>query len=273
MAMRRQFIFVFITALFSITSAFAQAANKPQRIVSVNLCLDALAIKLVEPERINALYYLSTNPQFAPFAEEAKHFYLHRGLAEDIVPRNPDLVIVGEYTSLELTSLLKQLHFPVQMMTLPRQLGDVAAHIRKFGELTASETKAEAMAQAFEKKLLQLDEVSKSLKPVPAFWYSSNGVVVGDGTLENELMTRAGFQNLALQKNIQGFKQIDLEDLLLAHPQVLIIEASDIQAFSLAQEYIHHPALQQLKIIRLPTTLSCVAPVATDAIENLIQQR
>jgi len=273
--MRRYLFIVLIAALSSAVIADTRvSAARAQRIISINLCLDALLLKLVEPERINSLYYLSANPQFSSVAEEARGFYLNRGLAEDIVPRNPDLILAGEYTSADLKTLLKRLGLRVETLSLPTTLNETASHIRQFGFLTDNSAAAEKMAQALEQKLQQLDDAQKKLKPVPAFWYSSNGVVIGGDTLENELMTRAGFHNLALDKNIIGFKQLDLEELLLAQPQALIVEASDVQAFSLAQEYTRHPALpKHLRIIRLPNTLSCVAPVASDAIENLMQQR
>jgi len=270
----RRFLFFLLAAALSV-SVIAEQASPAKRIVSINLCLDALLIKLVEPERVDSLYYLSANPQFSSVAEEAKKYNLNHGLAEDIVPRNPDLIVAGNFTSSELKILLKQLGFRVELLDLPRNLNDISAHIRRFGALVDRTAQAEVMAQALEQKLVQLDAAQKNTTPIPGFWYSSNGVVVGGDTVENELMTRAGFHNLALDKNIVGFKQIDLEDLILAQPKVIIIEASDVQAFSLAQEYVQHPALRSnnVKIIRLPSTLSCVAPVAADAIENLMQQR
>jgi len=271
--MRRLLFSVLVFALSSFTIAEQLAPAK--RIVSINLCLDALLIKLVESARVDSLYYLSANPQFSSVAEQAKAYNLNHGLAEDIVPRNPDLILAGEYSSLELRVFLKQLGFRVEVLPLPRGLDDISTHIRRFGVLVDRSAEAEIMARAMEQKLVQLDALQKALSPISGFWYSSNGVVVGAETLENELMTRAGFHNLALDKNIVGFKQIDLEELILAQPKVLIIETSDVQAFSLAQEYIQHPALRSndVKIIRLPSTLSCIAPVAVDAIENLIQQR
>ncbi|MET0357131.1 MAG: ABC transporter substrate-binding protein [Cellvibrio sp.] len=274
--MRKLYSFVSVALIFCCYSqSFAEQFPPAQRIVSINLCLDALLIKLVEPARVDSLYYLSANPQFSSVAEQAKKYNLNHGLAEDIVPRNPDLVLAGEYSSLELRVLLKQLGFRVEVLPLPRNLDDISAHIRRFGNLVDRAAEAELMAQAMENKLVELDAIQKKSSPISGFWYSSNGVVVGADTLENELMTRAGFRNLALDKNINGFKQIDLEELILAKPKVLIIEASDVPAFSLAQEYVEHPALRShnVKIIRLPSTLSCIAPVATDAIENLIQQR
>lgn len=275
--MRRSVAFLFALLLIcSSASPSAQSGAPTQRanrIVSINLCLDALLLKLVEPERINAIYYLSADPQFSPVAEQAKHFYLHHGLAEDIVPRNPDLILAGEYTSPDLKTLLQQLGLRMEIMTLPRTLDEISAHIRRFGEITDSRAQAETMAKDFEQKLAALDAIQKNSPPIPAFWYSSNGVVVGDGTVENELMTRAGFHNLALDKHIVGFKQLDLEELILAQPQAIIVEASDVQAFSLASEYLQHPALHHLNIIKLPSTLSCIAPVAADVIESLLHER
>jgi iron complex transport system substrate-binding protein len=273
-----QFIPATPTASTATATATKRIASK--RIVSINLCFDALLIKLVEAERIKSLYYLSADPQFSSVSEQAKHFHLNHGLVEEIVPLNPDLVLAGDFTSADAKIILKQLGFRVEVLSLPRTLDDISAHIRQFGLLTHSEAVAEKMSQTLEQKLAQQDAArneatGKDATSIPAFWYSSNGVVVGSDTLENELMARAGFHNLALDKNISGFKQIDLETLILARPRVLIVEASDVQAFSLAQEYLQHPALanSNLSIIRLATTLSCIAPVAVDTIEELIQHR
>ncbi len=270
----RRFLFLLLASALP-TFAIAEQAPPAQRIVSINLCLDALLIKLVQPERIDSLYYLSANPQFSSVAEQAQKYHLNHGLAEEIVPRNPDLVLAGAFSSADLRAMLKQSGFRVELLDFPRNLGEISAHIRQFGALVNRTAEADAMAYTLEQKLTQLDAMRKKIKPVPGFWYSSNGVVIGGDTLENELMTRAGFYNLALDKNIIGFKQIDLEELILAQPKVLIIESSDVQAFSLAQEYVEHPALRShnVKIIRLSSTLSCIAPVAVDAIESLMQQR
>ncbi len=269
----RRLLFVLLIAAYSSVSV-AGEPMKPQRIASLNLCLDALLLKLVEPARINSLTYLSGNPQFSPFAKQAQQFYLNRGLAEDLVPRNPDLVLAGDFGAGDTKVLLTQLGFRVETLSLPRTLADISVHLRRFGELTDSEIAAEKMVRELETQLARLD--AHSSKPIPAFWYASNSYVVGADTLENELMTRAGFHNLALDKHISGFAQLDLEDLILAQPQVIIVEASDVQAFSLAQEYVNHPALRKnnMQIIKLPATLSvCIAPIAVDVIENLIQQK
>lgn len=261
---------------YGVSLADVVSSNKPQRIASLNLCLDELLLQLVEPDRIVSLTYLSGNRQFSPFAEQAQHYYLNRGLAEDLAPLNPDVILAGEFGAADAKHLLTQLGFRVESLALPRNLVEITAHIRHFGQLVGSELAAEKMARHIEQQLQLLDSVQqKNKRVINAYWYSSNGVVVGGDTLENELMELAGIHNLAVDKHLQGFAQLDLETLLLSHPDVLIMEATDVAAFSLAHEYVEHPAIAsaKIKIIKLPAHLSnCSASVVVDVINALIRE-
>lgn len=267
-----------ITFLLLVSAKFSAHAETypPQKIASLNLCMDALLLKLVERPRIDSLTYLSGNPQFSPFAAHAHGIYLNRGLAEDLVPRNPDLILAGDFGAADAVTLLKQLGFRVERIPLPKTISDITAHIEYFGALVGSVAAAKKMVMGIEQQLQLMDSsLVKRGKPVTAFWYSSNGVVVGEGTLENELMQKAGLHNLALDKKISGFSHIDIEDLILSQPQVIIVESADTKSFSLAQEYLHHPVLRarNTKIIQLPATLSvCSAPVVADVIKELREQ-
>jgi iron complex transport system substrate-binding protein len=257
-----------------------QADVKPQKIMSLNLCLDALLLKLVERERIDSLTYLSADPQFSAVSAQTGGFFLNHGLAEEVVVRKPDLVLAGDFGAKDMIALLERLHFKVEQLPLPTSITDITAHIRHFGQLVGSQTEAEKMALGIEAQLAILDETQRLAqaqhsKKINAFWYSSNGVVVGSGTLEHELMQRAGFHNLAMDLQLKGFAKVDIEDLLLAKPQVIIMELAEANAFSLALEYTQHPALKKngIQTISLPATLSvCSAPVAAEVIGELNQK-
>ncbi|HWV16785.1 MAG TPA: ABC transporter substrate-binding protein [Cellvibrio sp.] len=260
-------------AVYADSLAVAAEPRKPQKIASLNLCLDALLIKLVERDRIDSLTYLSADPQYSPLAAQTKGIYLNNGLAEDLVPRNPDLILAGDFGAPEAVTLLQQLGFRVERLPLPRTIADIPVHIRRFGKLVGGEVAAEKMVSHIEQQLALLDEQRRQHgKTLNAFWYSSNGVVVAGDTLENEIMQRAGFHNLALDKNLSGFAQMDLEDLILARPQVIIVESADTEAFSLAGEYLQHPVLRKnnTRVLQLPATLSlCSAPVVADVLGEL----
>ena len=60
--------------------------------------------------------------------------------------------------------------------------------------------------------------------------------------------------------------------LLSAKPQILIVERGSDDAFSLAREYLAHPALEHadFKVITLPAGLSgCAATVIGDVASKL----
>jgi iron complex transport system substrate-binding protein len=141
--------------------------------------------------------------------------------------------------------------------------------------LVGATAKALSITQKSSAQVAELQAANKTQQPLTAFWYSSNGVVIGDGTLEHELMLLAGLRNLAAERGMFGFNQLDLELLLSSKPQVLIIEEGNAEAFSLAREYLAHPALANagFKIVRLPAGLSgCAASVLGDVAIALKQE-
>ena len=96
-------------ALLAIASLFTQAAfpvmandggAKPQRIVSINLCLDQLVLMLADPEHIQSLTFLSLDPAYSFMHEEAANVrVINHGAAEEILPLEPDLVLAGQFSA------------------------------------------------------------------------------------------------------------------------------------------------------------------------------
>jgi len=198
--------------------------------------------------------------------------------------------LAGEFDNPDAVSLLQRLGVPVQRLPLPRVLEDLSKQVLQVGTLVGVQPQAEVMAARITQQLQNLAAVKQQSaiqqqpaikhqvaikqqsQQLTAYWYSSNGVVIGEGTLEHELMQLAGLRNLAAEQGIYGFSPLDLELLLVSKPQILIIEESNADAFSLAKEYVAHPALvnANFTIIRLPAGLSgCAASVVGDVTDAL----
>jgi iron complex transport system substrate-binding protein len=257
--------------IFAVCSAWSHAAQ-PQQIASLNMCLDQLLVQLVPKARIASVTWLSAHPQLSVISEQLDGLTLNHGLAEEIVPLQPDLILAGEFGALDAVALLQRLGYRVERLSLPRRLNDIGTHIREFGLLVGAQQRAEDMAQAIEQQLADMDAYqATTAHQTTAIWYSSDGVVIGADTLEHELLTRAGYRNLAAENNLTGFSKLDLEQLLVYAPQVIIVDVGYAQAFSLANEYLQHPALrQQSRLLELPAALSvCSAPVVIDALRAL----
>lgn len=247
----------------------------PQRIASLNICIDQLLWELVPHERLVSISYLTADPIWSPIAEQVQGVPVNHGLAEEIVPLKPDVIFAGEFDAANAIELLLKLGKRVERLPLPRTLGDINEQILQLAKLVGADEKAQQMVKKIDAQVAELQSTNKARVPLTAFWYSSNGVVIGDGTLEHELMQLAGLRNLAAERGMQGFNQLDLELLLSAKPQILIVEESQDEAFSLAREYLAHPALKNadFKIVVLPAGLSgCAASVIGDVAQALKQE-
>lgn len=252
----------------------SQAASTA-RIASLNICIDQLLWELVPHERLVSISYLTADPIWSPIAKQVTGMPVNHGLAEEIVPLKPDVIFAGEFDAPTAIELLKKLNMRVERLPLPRTLSDINEQIFQLAKLVGADEKAQQMVKNIDVQIAELQATNKGKTPLTAFWYSANGVVIGDGTLEHEFMQLAGLRNLAAERGMQGFNQLDLELLLSAKPQLLIVEQGQDEAFSLAREYLSHPALDHadFKIVVLPAGLSgCAATVIGDVAYALKQE-
>lgn len=267
--------FLFFIGASGVQAQIDSLAQPAQRIASMNICIDQLLWDLVDHQRLVSISYLTASPMWSPIAEQVRGIPTNHGLAEEIVPLSPDLILAGEFDAASAVELLNRLGNTVTRLPLPRKLSDINEQIIQLGDLVGEGEKARVMAQQISAQVAELQAANAGQEPLTAFWYSSNGVVIGDGTLEHELMQLAGLRNLAAEQGMFGFNQLDLELLLSAKPQILIIETSNAEGFSLAREYLAHPALENagFKLVRLPTGLSgCATSVLGDVAIALKQE-
>ncbi len=267
--------FLFFIGASGVQAQIDSLAQPAQRIASMNICIDQLLWDLVDHKRLVSISYLTASPMWSPIAKQVRGIPTNHGLAEEIVPLSPDLILAGEFDAASAVELLNRLGNTVTRLPLPRKLSDINEQIIQLGDLVGEGEKARVMAQQISAQVAELQTANAGQEPLTAFWYSSNGVVIGDGTLEHELMQLAGLRNLAAEQGMFGFNQLDLELLLSAKPQILIIETSNAEGFSLAREYLAHPALENagFKLVRLPTGLSgCATSVLGDVAIALKQE-
>ncbi len=261
--------------LIAKVQAQGQPVVEPGRIASINICIDQLLWELAPHERLVSFSYLTADPIWSPIANQVKGIALNHGLAEELVPLHPDIILAGEFDAPHAIDLLQKLGKRVERLPLPRTLGDINEQILQLANLVGAHEKAQHMVNNITAHIAGLQAANDGATPLTAFWYSSNGVVIGDGTLEHELMQLAGLRNLAAERGMFGFNQLDLELLLSAKPQILIVEENGDTAFSLAREYLSHPALRNadFNIVTLPAGLSgCAASVVADVAQVLKQE-
>jgi iron complex transport system substrate-binding protein len=248
------------------------AAGTPKRIVSLNLCTDELVLRLADHANIASVTYLSKDPISANAVDLATDVPVNHGLAEEIIPLNPDLVVAGTFTARTAVAMLKQSRFPVTEFGVARSIADVRAGIRKMAVLVGEPARGEALVASFDHRLAGIG-TSPARRPT-ALVFNANGFTVGAGTLVDDIMARAGLENIAAHMNLGNYTQLPLEVAVRSNVDVLIVSARRDGPPSLATALLDHPALSQLgpktHVVVMPTNLwSCGGPEVAEAVARL----
>ncbi len=253
----------------------ADTPGKPRRIVSLNMCVDELLLRLAEPRNVASVTWLSRDPRNSNVAELAAAIPVNHGLAEEIIPLQPDLVIAGIYTARTAVAMLKRTGTPLAEVGVPKTLVDVRQQIRDIAGLIGEREKGESVVDAMDASLAALPLPSWSPRP-RAVVLNPNGATVGKGTLVDEVMTRAGLTNVAAELAIDNYGQIPLERVVASAVDILIVSASRDGPPALATEILRHPVLavlaDRIRLVVLPARLwNCGGPAAVEAIERLMR--
>lgn len=269
-----------LAALLLCAGGPALAGNdgqKPRRIVSLNLCADELLLRLVEPGRIASVTWLAHDPRGSTVAALAAGIPANRGLAEEIVPLRPDLIVGGKYTTRTAAGLLKRLNAPLVELDVPQTPEEVAEQIRALahavGEPERGEDLVAAMTARYEAAAPEPGErwpTAVVLRP--------NGFVAGPGTLADAVMTRAGLENLAGRLPGGGHGPLPLEAILLGGAERLVTDSTPEGPPSLAHAVLHHPAVtalaRRVRTVAVPSRLwTCAGPQNAEAAEILATVR
>ncbi|WP_239419796.1 ABC transporter substrate-binding protein [Pseudomonas saudimassiliensis] len=216
------------TALMSSLATMALAAEPPQRIVSLDLCMDWALAHHADPARVAALSPLHLR---YPIEWLSELWPNHDGSLEQIVQLQPDLVLAGQYSALLLRERLNTLGYPVQVLPLPATLEQVESYERRLLELMgrnselAQPAPAPSTPQPGAKRLLLL---------------GSNGIGTGRDTFEHQIIEQAGWRNYLTDS---GHVQLDLERIASDPPDAILFAAPEHQA--LANRFAEHPVLRR----------------------------
>ncbi len=264
-----------ITILVMACAASAGHAA-PQRIVSLNLCADELVLRLAAPDTVKSVTWLARDPALSNVSALAQAVPVNRGLAEDIVPLAPDLVIAGVYTTRTTVALLQRLGVPVLELAVPSSIDEALAQITNVAAALGTPARGAQLAADIRKQLASLPVTApRSAQPIAAV-YQPNGFTIGQGSLVNDLLSRAGLRNLAVERRIDNYGVLPLELLLFAEPDLLLMNAAEDRGPAMAYEVLRHPALahryHSARVVSVPSAWwSCPGPRLADAVQHLQQ--
>jgi len=260
-----------VVGAFASVPVWAQA-DPPQRVVSLNLCADQLLILLAEGDTLRSVTFLSAQPDQSYVADRVAHIPVNHGEAEEILAMDPDLVVAGRFAARPAVTMLQRFDIPVLDLPILASFDEIRAHIAILSDRLGVASRGAAMVVDMNKRLAA---VAVPDGPMPrALVLGARGFTSGQGTLVHEVLASAGLRNVAGELGITGFGRVDLEEIVDANPEVIILNQPAFGAPSLAREVLAHPALRHFdgQLIHMnPALWTCGGPYTVQAVELLAE--
>ncbi len=258
---------VVVLALAAARVGAAAGPVAPQRIVSLNLCVDQLLMELVDPRRIASITWLSRSEGDERLLPLAQRLPINHGGAEEVLAARPDLVIAGRYTTSTTRGLLKRAGIPLLEVDPAQDWAGVRAVTRAIADAVQERSRAEAMLREMDATLAALAK-ARPHDPVRVIgWAGGANDVPGTDTLFNTLLESAGGVNVgAMEAGRGGF---DVERVVRRRPQVLMRGVAYGATPAMRNEAARHRLLRRLypqgQLTYSESLFGCGVPRAADA--------
>ena len=257
--------------LLTLTPALADA---PRRVVSFNLCADQLVLALADPEQIAGLSPYAADASASVMTEQARAYPRLQWQAESTIALGPDLVLIGDSDRPVTKHILRSQGLRLHEITL---IADLDTARRQVTEVAAVLGHPERGA----KLIAGIEAARMRLKAAPrppfatALLVNRGGYTAGERSLAAALLMEAGLKPPAgAPPGYGGYVQ--LEQLLVLHPDVIVLNNEPRDAADQGSYNLTHPALNALyppeRRIVLPARYTlCGGPALIAALDYLTE--
>ncbi len=236
----------------------ATAVTRPLHIMSLKVCTDELLLDLVPPTRIASVTFLSQEKASLRQWPQAAQIAINHGSAEEILAAHPDLILTDSFTAPSLRPLLARTGARIVEVPPAENFDQIRAVTRQVARAVGEEARGEALIARMDAGLRDLAAHRPGRMLTVAEW-GGGGFVPGTGGLFDTLLTAAGARNVERRR----FGFYDVESLIAANPDVLVMDDSYDGTASLRDDQNLHPVLLARyagRRIRYPTLYGCGIP-------------
>ena len=256
-----------LLAGFALGSCSAAPSIAPGGIVSNNPCIDAVLAEIAAPGQISAvsIYSYDANSASAPIAW-ARAIPAIGTSAEEIIAARPRLVLTGDLASSGTNAALAQAGVKTVAVGVPATIDDSKQQVVQIAKAVGREDAGEALAKRIDMATAPQPQLQE--KPTAIIW-QNGGFVAGKGTLQDEMLERAGFTNASSAYGLGGWDILPLETLIRKPPRVIFMPADakggDARSLAARRQMLRHLG-DKVKIIPFPDQLLfCGGPTIIEA--------
>ena len=254
---------IFLILALLLTVSASAAAQAPRRVVTVNLCLDQLALRLASPGQLAGISYLSHDPRLSVLVDRARDIPAVRAQVESILELRPDLVIFDSSAHANIKRLLRGAGVPILEVPWATSLDDAEALVARLAIALGRDAEGRALVSDMREQRRQLTWHGPQMGKAAVL--QANRGTAGTGSLMDELLRLNGFRNLAAELGIAAYGRLSLEQVLAGQPDVLVLDGAANANPSRATEFIDHHGLAGLsggaRLVSVPVRYSvCAGP-------------
>lgn len=218
------------TLLLSLTAA------APQRVVSLNLCTDELALLLTPKGKLASVTILAADRQETMLVGRAVGIPTNNGRMDSVAALRPDLVLTGGFSNRYATELAARLGSKVVDVRPANTLGELRSNIRNVAQAVYNTELGDRIIAALD---ADLDQVP--VKRQSAVLLSGGGYTVRASGLSATLLRHAGLEQMSFPGD-----RASIEQLIANPPEVIVITHYRATQSSRYQSWLAHPALRKL---------------------------
>jgi iron complex transport system substrate-binding protein len=265
-----------LLACVGVGIAAPTVAQAPKRVVTVNLCLDQVALRLAAPGQLVGVSYLSHDRRLSVLADRAHAIAPVRATVESIVERRPDLVIFDRDAHAGIKRLVRQTGVRILEVPWASSLEDAERLIEQIGAALGRGDEGRAIVADMRGQRLRLAQAGPP-RALAAVLQANRGTA-GRGSLMDELLQLAGFRNLAAELGIPAYGRLPLEAVLAGQPDLLVLDGEANTHPARATEFVDHNALRALAgrshLVSIPVRYTvCAGPENVEALKLLAEAR
>ena len=217
----------------------------PQHVMSLSMCTDDLLLDLLPPERIASVTYYARDPSISYVWPQAAKVAINSGTVEEVLAEKPDLVLAGTYTTPATRSLLKKFQMPLLEVAPAVDFDEIRTVTRNVAHVLKRDAVGEALIARMDATLEQLAAAKPSQLIRVAAW-GEGGSVPGKGTLFDAILNAAGGVNIAASGAGGPYLSFGMEQLIMAHPDVIAYASNTTDTPGLNTDLAQHPLILKL---------------------------
>ena len=250
-------------------AAGAEATPRP-RILSMNPCVDAVLVRVADPDQIVGISHYSQDPDATSIPLDlARRFHATSGTAEEIVAVLPDRVIAGPHVSPSTIHVLERMNINLTKLRVPETVAASEQEIREIAAVVGAPERGEALVAEIERAIAAARP--RGDKQLSAVIWQGGGMVPGGGSLADELLRLTGFRNASVSYGLKKWDVLPLEYLVASPPDVVLSVGTGEAG---RDRMLGHPVVRKLATHVAFRTypfrlLSCGGPTIIEAVGHL----